>query len=206
MGFLASDARKSRGFLHGSDPPDRVDVVTGVAADPGGRCRYEVTMSFDLEDGLDPAELWAEKQRSRDEDRRALESGEKTIEQLREENGVFAQLAPISRVNLSASRSLGWVMAALPPLRSHEVVRVLQTSAPVTEDPSVVLVCGQDDARERAGNSCLKRGVVTLGDHIDAIVATCARLGSGSSSGRWARLYEPSSAANKCVWPFAVAL
>jgi hypothetical protein len=49
-------------------------------------------MSFDLEDGFDPAELWAEKQRSRDEDRRALESGEKTIEQLREENGVFARV------------------------------------------------------------------------------------------------------------------
>lgn len=107
MGLLASDARKRRGFLHGSDPLDRVDVVTGVVTDPGDRCRYDVTMSFDLEDGFDPAELWAEKQRSRDEDRRALESGEKTIEQVREENGVFAQLAPISRVNLSASKSLG---------------------------------------------------------------------------------------------------
>jgi len=64
-------------------------------------------MAFDLEDGFDPAELWAEKQRSRDEDRRALESGEKTIEQLRAENEVFAQLAPITRVNLAASKSLG---------------------------------------------------------------------------------------------------
>jgi hypothetical protein len=64
-------------------------------------------MAFDLEDGFDPAELWAEKQRSRDEDRRALESGEKTIEQLNEENGDFAQLAPITRVNLRASKSLG---------------------------------------------------------------------------------------------------
>jgi hypothetical protein len=63
-------------------------------------------MSFDLQDGFDPAELWAEKQRSRDEDRRALESGEKTIEQLREENEVFAQLVPIARVNLAASKSL----------------------------------------------------------------------------------------------------
>jgi len=72
----------------------------------GGRCRYDVGMSFDLQDGFDPAELWAEKQRSRDEDRRALESGEKTIEQLREENEVFAQLVPIARVNLAASKSL----------------------------------------------------------------------------------------------------
>jgi hypothetical protein len=66
-----------------------------------------MAMSFDLEEGFDPAELWAEKQRSRDEDRCALESGEKSIEQLRAENEVFAQLAPISRVNLSASKSLG---------------------------------------------------------------------------------------------------
>jgi hypothetical protein len=72
-----------------------------------GRCRYDVTMSFELEDGFDPAELWAEKQRSRDEDRRALESGEKTIEQLREENGVFARVLANGRVNLSASKSLG---------------------------------------------------------------------------------------------------
>ena len=71
-----------------------------------GRRRYDVTMSFDLEDGFDPAELWAEKQRSRDEDRRALESGEKTIEQLREENGVFARVLA-RRDQSRASRSLG---------------------------------------------------------------------------------------------------
>jgi hypothetical protein len=64
-------------------------------------------MAFDLEDGFHPAELWAEKQRARDEDRRALESGETAIAQLREENEVFAQLAPITRVNLAASKSLG---------------------------------------------------------------------------------------------------
>ncbi len=64
-------------------------------------------MAFDLEDGFDPAELWAEKQRSRDEDRRALESGEKTIEQLREENGALARVLARGRVNLAASRSLG---------------------------------------------------------------------------------------------------
>jgi hypothetical protein len=107
MGFLGSEARKSGGFLHGLDRLEGVDVVTSVVTDPGGRCRYDVTMSFDLEDGFDPAELFAEKQRSRDEDRRTLESGEKTIAQLNEENGVFAQLAPISRVNLRASKSLG---------------------------------------------------------------------------------------------------
>jgi hypothetical protein len=64
-------------------------------------------MSFDLEDGFDPAKLWAEKQRSRDEDRRALESGEKSIEQLREENGVLARVLADARVNLAASKSLG---------------------------------------------------------------------------------------------------
>jgi hypothetical protein len=66
-----------------------------------------LTMAFDLEDGFDPAELWAEKQRSRDEDRRALESGEKTIEQLREENGVLARVLAQGRINLAASKSLG---------------------------------------------------------------------------------------------------
>ena len=64
-------------------------------------------MTFDLEDGFDPALLWAEKQRCRDEDQRAIECGEKTIAQLNEENGVFAQLAPVTRVNLRASKSLG---------------------------------------------------------------------------------------------------
>ncbi len=34
-------------------------------------------------------------------------------------------------------------MAAPPPLRSHEVIRVLQMLGPVTADPSVVLVGGQ---------------------------------------------------------------
>lgn len=56
---------------------------------------------------LDQAARAAEKQRSRDEDARALASGEKTVEQLREENEVFARLAPITRVDLAASRSLG---------------------------------------------------------------------------------------------------
>jgi hypothetical protein len=82
-------------------------------------------MSFDLEDGFDPAELFAEKQRSRDEDRRALESGEKSIEQLRQENGVFAQLAPIARVNLAASKSgsLGMDVVSVSRFRAC-VVRV----------------------------------------------------------------------------------
>jgi hypothetical protein len=66
-----------------------------------------MAMAFDLEDGFDPAELWAEKQRSRDQDRRALESGEKSIEQLREENEVFARVLASGRINLRASRSLG---------------------------------------------------------------------------------------------------
>jgi hypothetical protein len=34
MGFLASEARKSAGFLHRLDPLDTVDVVTGVVTDP----------------------------------------------------------------------------------------------------------------------------------------------------------------------------
>jgi hypothetical protein len=66
-----------------------------------------VAVSFDLDDGFDPAELWAEKQRSRDEDRRAFESGEKSIEQLREENGAVARVLARGRINLAASRTLG---------------------------------------------------------------------------------------------------
>lgn len=38
---------------------------------------------------FDPAELAREKQRSRDEDARALATGEKTLEQLRRENCHF---------------------------------------------------------------------------------------------------------------------
>jgi len=68
--------------------------------------RYDVGIAFDLEDGFDPAELWAEKQRARDEDRRALQSGEKTIEQLREENEVWGRVLAAGRVNLRASKSL----------------------------------------------------------------------------------------------------
>lgn len=56
---------------------------------------------------VDSAERAAEKRASREADRRALASGEKSIEQLRQENEVFAQLAPIARVNLSSSESLG---------------------------------------------------------------------------------------------------
>jgi hypothetical protein len=89
------------------DRLDGVDVVTGVVTDPGSGADTMLTMAFDLEDGFDPAELWAEKQRCRDEDRRALESGEKTIAQLNEENGVWAHVIATGRVNLRASKSLG---------------------------------------------------------------------------------------------------
>ncbi len=39
---------------------------------------------------LDPKERAREKERSRDDDARALASGEKSVEQLRHENGHFA--------------------------------------------------------------------------------------------------------------------
>jgi hypothetical protein len=47
---------------------------------------------------LDPAQRAAEKARSREEDQRALASGEKSAEQLRLENGAFA--FPPSRIRL----------------------------------------------------------------------------------------------------------
>jgi hypothetical protein len=53
---------------------------------------------------LDPQERAREKQRSRDEDARALASGEKSLEQLRRENGHFAHLNV--RVSLRGSKPL----------------------------------------------------------------------------------------------------
>jgi len=53
---------------------------------------------------LDPQERALEKQRSRDEDARALASGEKTREQLRRENGIFA--FPRVRVSLRGAKPL----------------------------------------------------------------------------------------------------
>ncbi len=53
---------------------------------------------------LDVAERAREKQRSRDEDARALASGEKTREQLRRENGVFA--FPHVRISVRGSKPL----------------------------------------------------------------------------------------------------
>ena len=51
---------------------------------------------------------WVRPKASRDEDARALASGEKSIEQLREENAVFARVLADARINLGSSESLGW--------------------------------------------------------------------------------------------------
>lgn len=51
---------------------------------------------------FDPAERAREKQASRDEDARALASGEKTVEQLRRENSAFA--FPRDRVRLTPTK------------------------------------------------------------------------------------------------------
>jgi hypothetical protein len=64
-------------------------------------------MTVDDEQPFDFAALAEEKRRSREEDRRALASGEKPLEQLRDENEIFAKLASRARVNLAASESLG---------------------------------------------------------------------------------------------------
>jgi len=47
-------------------------------------------MLRDEDEFYDPAERAREKQRSRDEDRRALASGEKSPEELQRENGLFS--------------------------------------------------------------------------------------------------------------------
>jgi hypothetical protein len=53
---------------------------------------------------FDPKERAREKQRSRDEDARALASGEKSREQLRRENGHF--VFPNVRISLRGSKPL----------------------------------------------------------------------------------------------------
>jgi hypothetical protein len=89
--------------MSAADRPDPVDTLGAVGAPP----IKSSTMARHGDQPLDPAARAAEKQRSRDEDARALASGEKTAAQLRDENEVFAKLAPMSRVDLTASRSLG---------------------------------------------------------------------------------------------------
>lgn len=54
-------------------------------------------------DALEPA---CEKQASRDSDAQALESSEKSVQELRQENEVFLPLLTSARINLAASRHL----------------------------------------------------------------------------------------------------
>jgi hypothetical protein len=89
------------------DVLDDMDVVTSVVTDPAGGADTMGVMSIELDDHFDPAELFEEKRRSREEDRRALASGEKSLDQLREENEVFARALADARINLAASKSLG---------------------------------------------------------------------------------------------------
>ena len=49
----------------------------------------------------------ADKQRSREGDARAVASGEKSVEELRHENGAVARVLARGLVDLAASRSLG---------------------------------------------------------------------------------------------------
>jgi hypothetical protein len=55
-------------------------------------------------ESLDPKERSREKQRSRDEDARALASGQKSRDELRRENGHFA--FPLVRVSLRGAKPL----------------------------------------------------------------------------------------------------
>jgi len=64
-------------------------------------------MGRTAEQVFDPASRAAQKPRVREEDARALASSEKGAEQLRDENEVFAKLAPLARLDLTASRKLG---------------------------------------------------------------------------------------------------
>lgn len=72
-----------------------------------GLAGYDQTTMSSSDLPLDVAARTREKEASRQADARALADGDKTAEQLREENEVFARLAPVARADLSASRSLG---------------------------------------------------------------------------------------------------
>jgi hypothetical protein len=88
------------------DGLDRMDVVTGVVTEATGGADTISVTSVD-EQPFDWAARAREKQASRDEDARALASGEKSAEQLSEENEVFARVLADARINLAASESLG---------------------------------------------------------------------------------------------------
>jgi len=65
------------------------------------------TMALDADLPFDPVARAVEKQRSRDEDARALASGEKSLEELQHENGAMARVLARGRIDPAASRSLG---------------------------------------------------------------------------------------------------
>jgi hypothetical protein len=69
-------------------------------------CRYAVPYFVAVSDGerFDPKERAREKQRSREEDARALASGARSREQLREENGLV--LARNVRISLRGTKPL----------------------------------------------------------------------------------------------------
>jgi transcriptional regulator with XRE-family HTH domain len=58
-------------------------------------------------DYIDASAWWRAKERARAADVRALASGEKTAEELRQRNEIVGPLARHARVNIAASRSLG---------------------------------------------------------------------------------------------------
>jgi hypothetical protein len=80
----------------------------------GGRRRARAALGSSGHEGQEQESGWAEKglferrkaekQRSRDEDRRALESGQKSREQLRRENALFAGMKV--RIDLDRAKAL----------------------------------------------------------------------------------------------------
>lgn len=78
-----------------------------LSMDPGVPAGKIRVMARQEELPLDPIARAAEKQRSRDEDARALASGEKSLEELSHENGAIARVLARGRIDLAASRSLG---------------------------------------------------------------------------------------------------
>lgn len=84
--------------------------IERALAQEGGPVLGADTMRFMArvdEELVDPAERAAEKRASRDADRRALASGEKSLEKLWHENRAMARVLARGRIDLAASRSLG---------------------------------------------------------------------------------------------------
>lgn len=105
--FLSPRCRRARIVLLPRRSGTRPSAPPPPHVERHGLTGYDQTTMSPSDLPLDIAARAREKEVSRQADALALANGDKTAEQLREENEVFASLAPVARADLSASRSLG---------------------------------------------------------------------------------------------------